>query len=182
MERIGWENDRGAYFINKLNEKVEGLTDTVDSVSDSVDDITEDVGALTDTLDSVSDSVDEITGDVGDISALTTESKTSVVSAINEVNGKIRFLTPVTNSTVDVTVPNNYRGLVIAIGAVSARTGMWYVSCTGSGAVVATAIGTAGANVTMTAGTNKIVIGTNVAYSADFFCIDLLGGKLQVAS
>lgn len=58
---IGWENDRGAYFINKLNE-------AVDAIKKSIGDIVDDIGKL---------------------SSLKTTSKTSVVSAINEVHDDV---------------------------------------------------------------------------------------------
>lgn len=44
---IGWENDRGAYYIQKLQEQVTSNKDNLDSLSDDVDNLTEDVGDLT---------------------------------------------------------------------------------------------------------------------------------------
>lgn len=66
--KIGWENERGGYYIKKLFAEIETKAD-----------------ALEDNIESVAD-------DVGDISDLTTTVETDIVSAINELVSRVEAL------------------------------------------------------------------------------------------
>ena len=61
---IGWENNQGAYFINKLNDKINSTNDLIDNTNDII----------------------------GDISDLETTADTDIVSAINELVTRVKAL------------------------------------------------------------------------------------------
>lgn len=87
---IGWENDRGAYFIQKLKNEI-------DNLSDALEDTNEDIGTLSNltttaktnvvsAINEVDVNCDTNTASIGTLTDLKTTSKTNIVSAINEVD------------------------------------------------------------------------------------------------
>lgn len=83
---IGWENNQGAYFIQKLKSVIESVSEkATDAYSNTLY-----IGKMSDLLTTAKDTlvkaINEVYNKIGNLSSLTTTSKTSVVSAINEVN------------------------------------------------------------------------------------------------
>lgn len=45
---IGWENNQGAYFINKLSDEIDGLSSDVSDIEDSVEGLEDSIETLSD--------------------------------------------------------------------------------------------------------------------------------------
>ena len=83
---IGWENDRGAYFIQKLQDSINSLSTSIETVSSTI-------GKLSDLTTSVKTSIVAAINDLlsktikTGLAGLDTTTKTSLLDAINEVYG-----------------------------------------------------------------------------------------------
>ena len=100
---IGWENNQGAYFVQKLQEQVEDLDTDISSVKTDVSTNAGNIGKMSDLSTTVKDTlvkaVNEVNttagnalsssstanASIGTLADLTTTAKTDIVSAINEL-------------------------------------------------------------------------------------------------
>lgn len=180
---IGWENDRGGFYINKLQEQIDAVKDDASDIAENIGDLTElETTSKTNVVSAINEALGDI-GDVaeniGDLTDLNTQSKTNVVSAINETFGIIKKAAEVVpNSSESITVSSSSSLLVISAGTSSSRTGMWVVKSSSTGALTIVNVMTPGANVSITATdsslnlNNLLPSGTG---SCHFFIITLEG-------
>ena len=81
---IGWENDRGAYFIHKLQDKLASVETIIGKLSDLTTTAkTSIVGAINE----VDGNADSANSHIGTLSNLLTTAKDNIVAAVNEVFG-----------------------------------------------------------------------------------------------
>lgn len=107
---IGWENNQGAYFVQKLQAQVDGLDTDIDTVEASVSTNAGNIGKMSDlattakdtlvkavnevktTADNASSSASTANTNIGTLANLTTTAKTDIVSAINELVSRVQAL------------------------------------------------------------------------------------------
>lgn len=86
---IGWENNQGAYFINKLQNEVDDVKETADDNEEAIgtlsDLTTTSKTTLVGAINEVDSNADSANTAIGSLANLITTDKTDIVSAINEV-------------------------------------------------------------------------------------------------
>lgn len=75
---IGWENNQGAYFIQKLQDSIDGVSTTIGKLSD----------LTTSVKTSIVAAINAVSATVGNLSDLSTSVKTSIVAGINDLLAK----------------------------------------------------------------------------------------------
>lgn len=107
---IGWENNQGAYFIQKLNEDIEKVTDTASDNETHIGKMSDLTTTAKDTLvkavNEVDSHADTNASAIGTLSELTTSVKTDLVSAVNAINSgldlAVRTKPTITGSSYDL--------------------------------------------------------------------------------
>lgn len=136
---IGWENDRGAYFINKLQGQINSVEETAETAEDNI----------------------------GKMSDLTTSSKTTLVGAVNELDAlakatNARFLTDLVSgrasASVTFTVSASARIMLVSFGASTAVCGLWLVNNASSGDSITAYEIKKGTSLTVTTESNKLTL------------------------
>ena len=190
---IGWENDRGAYFINKLQEQVNAIESETSDIGTDIGDVsnltTTDKTSLVNAINEVDGNVDTATQNIGTlsesigtISELRT-SATNLVGAVNEVLAKtVKDLGTVTagsSKVYDVAVSSKI--FVFAFGAALVRFGAWQIFTTSSGNFIIQPIYTAGSEITIngSGSTKTLTIGnTNSGTSALYLYALVIDGNI----
>ena len=116
-----------------IKNKIDAVEGEIDSVSEDVSQLSDDLSALTaeDIPMSGTDST-PVAKAIGDLSQLTTTDKSSLVGAVNEVNGKV---TPQTITiTPNTTVATGFDYSVVKIGKLVS----YYISCQLTASITAT--------------------------------------------
>jgi len=123
--------------------------------------------SLDTTATNLSDAVNELNTKEGALASLTTPSNSSLVTAINSVYSAIpaslgmdvfEESSVATNSSKVLTIENQTKAVLFAIGAGAAAKAMWIVNATASGGVTISAVFGGGTNITTTTGTNSLTI------------------------
>lgn len=151
---IGWENNQGAYFINKLEDDISALK-----------------------------------SEIGKLSDLTTDSKTNAVSAINELNGKIKSVTTFSgksdgSASKVIEIAGYSRVLVLTAGATADRIGAWIITSNSLGTLTIKRIDSAiDSKISISAGSDpfKAIVaysGTNT-YDINIFAIVFKGNVIE---
>lgn len=170
---IGWENDRGAYYINKLQEQIDSLASEDESIETSIGTLTNltttEKSNLVGAVNEVNSSLGTTDAKIGSLSDLTTTEKTSVVGAVNEVDSDISTLTataPFLIGAVSTTKPlmidieTASKALIMVSGASNDSCNMYLVHSTGANAITCKALSTS-SNVTVTVATGRITISSS---------------------
>ena len=118
---IGWENNQGAYFINKLQEEVNSVKEEADQSSSDIGKMSTLTTTAKDTLvkaiNEVDSHADTNASAIGTLASLNTSAKTNLVSAINEVLSAQDFtlVDTVIGTTNSVSVPAGWKELNIML-------------------------------------------------------------------
>lgn len=173
---IGWENNQGAYFINKLQAEVNSASEAADSAEQKTSAIGKMTDLLTTAKDTLVKAVNEVFNKIGNLSTLNTSSKTNLVSAINEVRytavnadgtantalNKIQYLCGIEKGeTYDINFnTSNADGwdnfILVSADKVSNRVGIWIVNLDSDNAIHVYPIITAGNQINITATLNTL--------------------------
>lgn len=167
---IGWENNQGAYFIDKLQNQINALgteDETLQSEIGTLSSLTTTAKTnLVSAVNEVKGSADTAIANTGSLSDLTTSAKTNVVSAVNEINAKITSIGTV-GGKKQVTITNTGDSFIclLLFGMSTATTVKcaYSVIIPASGNAVYDAIYTAGSNISVAVDSSNITIKNNSA-------------------
>lgn len=188
---IGWENNQGAYFVQKLQEQIDNAVGDISDNTTDISGIKSDIGKMSDlttTADTLVGAVNEVDADtgnalssIGNMSDLNTTANT-LVGAVNEVN-KIINCGTIINQSLVLNVSNNARYLLFSIATSTQRSGMWIGYSGTNGANYLVPVITAGTDLSVDATVNNQITITNANQSSSAtICVIEISGSITVGN
>lgn len=174
---IGWENVQGAYFIDKLQKKIDTLESESGSLQGKIGTLTNLTTSaktnLVSAINEVDSHADTNASHIGDMTLLSTAVTGNLVGAINEVNEAVQYdcLHPLflgsilKEESITFDVDGDSKIILAMFGTSQGRTGCYMVNVSPNGSATIVNV-VAGADIAITSSTNTLTV-TNNTSTAD---------------